>query len=252
MDVKNEGSVQSHQKLNEKGLGKNKNKLKESWLKFFSYSVFPNDPKNMDDQDKDFANYYSKKDAVFERWKDGFGGQEKGIEIIWNFSPEFIKISDQMKKLDWSEASNFNNVDKYCCLTNSKLFSFLGKMKQLEGTEEYENQIMGVIQIDKKIKGLVYLSNFTHVMVGTRFLTLSEISLFDTQDIKKVLPILIYKIHKELVPKYKNYIFLVDVHKENKDADLFLRVTEELEDDKIAFMKLMRINPKAYFNYQKL
>ena len=52
------------------------------------------------------------------------------------------------KNLSWEEARNFNNNDDKHRLTNKKLWNFIERLKQQEGSPEYHNQILGVILID--------------------------------------------------------------------------------------------------------
>ena len=71
-----------------------------------------------------------------------------------------------------------NERDDYSQLSNKKLDIFIGRLKGIKGTLNYDNQVLGLIVDNGEIEGIAYYSNYINIALGARMLTLTEISLF--------------------------------------------------------------------------
>ena len=72
-------------------------------------------------------------------------------------------------------------------------------------------------------------------------LFLSEISLFDKEEIHQILPVILFRMHKDIVPRYKNFVVCIDVNENNTHQDIFLKTTEGFGKIKGSFIKFSKL-----------
>ena len=171
---------------------------KENRLKVAFYGSYPDLPATWEDFVKAFNQNYKHYGTFVEQQENKNNPskeEEKKLKIVWNFEPGFEDIYKQSTKLDWSKTSNIIETDESSKLSNKKLEIFYRRLESIKGTSDYDSQIFGFVLENNRIQGLVYLSNYIHICLGARFLTLSEISLFEKNKIDRFLPFIFKQVH---------------------------------------------------------
>ena len=218
--------------------------VRENALKVAFYGSYPDLPATWNDFVSAFEKNYIKYDRFVEKHENLEIQEEKNLRIIWNFEAEFDQIYEESMKLDWSNTTNIVEVNKTSKLSNKKLEIFYGRLQSQKGTTDYDNQVMGLIIENNKVEGLVYLSNYLHICLGARFLTLSEITLFDPKKILNILPFVFRKVHVDLAKKYLIHIFMVIIpEQESSFKDLYLETSEKFGLEDYSYRVLSQSKP---------
>ena len=193
------------------------------------YGSYPALPPTWNHFLQTFEKNHQKHGNFFQDFENQKKVDSKNLKIVWNFDQEYDSTFEASQKLDWSKSFNIIEAESYSQLSNLKLEIFNGGLKSIRGTDDYDSQLLGFIVEDGKVEGLVYLSNYLHIGLGTRFLTLSEITLFEPKKLEKHLPFILQRIHFDLAQKYLIYILMVIVPEEHSIfKNFYLEITEQL------------------------
>ena len=137
-----------------------------------------------------------------------------------------------------------NERDDYSQLSNKKLDIFIGRLKGIKGTLNYDNQVLGLIVDNGEIEGIAYYSNYINIALGARMLTLTEISLFCPNQIKKVLPFILYRTHMDLALKYMIMLFnCIIPEQETGLAKFYLQTMKQLRFEDFPYKLLSQRQP---------
>ena len=200
--------------------------LKVRDIKAIHYGSYPELPASWVDFLATFEKNFQNKTRFF---KDIQNQRKNDLQIIWHFDQDYDRVFEQSKNLDWSKSINTIQRENFAVLSNRKLEIFNGRLKSVKGSSDYDNQALGFILEDNQIQGIVYLSNYLHIGLGTRFLALSEITLFEPKLIEKNLPQIIKSIHFDLAKRYLIYILMVPMPEEdNPFREIYQQILSEL------------------------